>query len=81
MAALISRIGRGHGVTIMLVAHDVNPILPYLDCVAYLAAGRFDGYWCYDNWPWDVLPGAVLVAEAGGTLTDAAGTFQKPAAW
>jgi zinc/manganese transport system ATP-binding protein len=39
VAALISRIGREHGVTVMLVAHDVNPILPYLDCVAYFAAG------------------------------------------
>ncbi len=40
MAALVSRICREHGVTVMLVAHDVNPILPYLDCVAYIAAGR-----------------------------------------
>lgn len=37
--------------------------------MAYVAAGRFDGYWCFDNWPWDVLPGAVLVVEAGGTLS------------
>lgn len=36
--------------------------------LAYVACGRFDGYWAYDNWPWDVLGGAVLVAEAGGTL-------------
>jgi zinc/manganese transport system ATP-binding protein len=39
VAALISAICREQGVTVMLVAHDVNPILPYLDCVAYLAAG------------------------------------------
>lgn len=39
VAALISRICRDYGVTVMLVAHDVNPILPYLDCVAYIAAG------------------------------------------
>lgn len=37
--------------------------------MAYIACGRFDGYWCFDNWPWDVLPGAVLIREAGGTLT------------
>lgn len=37
--------------------------------MAYVAAGRFDGYWCFDNWAWDVLPGAVLIQEAGGTLT------------
>src|SRR5215468_3650508 len=39
VAALISRICREYHVSVMLVAHDVNPILPYLDCVAYLAAG------------------------------------------
>ncbi len=39
VAALISGICRDHEVTVMLVAHDVNPILPYLDCVAYLARG------------------------------------------
>jgi zinc/manganese transport system ATP-binding protein len=39
VAALISEICREQGVTVMLVAHDVNPILPYLDCVAYLASG------------------------------------------
>jgi zinc/manganese transport system ATP-binding protein len=39
VAALISTICREHDVTVILVAHDVNPILPYLDCVAYLARG------------------------------------------
>jgi myo-inositol-1(or 4)-monophosphatase len=41
--------------------------------LAYVAAGRFDGYWCFDNWPWDVLPGVLLVTEAGGTITTADG--------
>lgn len=36
--------------------------------LAYVAAGRFDGYWAYDNYPWDVMAGAVIIAEAGGTL-------------
>jgi zinc/manganese transport system ATP-binding protein len=39
VAALISRICREQHVTVMLVAHDVNPILAYLDCVSYIAAG------------------------------------------
>ncbi len=39
VAALISRICREHQVAVMLVAHDVNPILPYLDRVAYVARG------------------------------------------
>jgi zinc/manganese transport system ATP-binding protein len=38
VAELISRICR-HGVTVMIVAHDVNPILRHLDRVVYLAAG------------------------------------------
>lgn len=37
--------------------------------MAYVACGRFDGYWAYDNWPWDVTAGACLIAEAGGTLS------------
>lgn len=39
VAALISGICREEGVTVLLVAHDVNPILAYLDRVVYLAAG------------------------------------------
>ena len=41
--------------------------------LAYVAAGRFDGYWAYDNFPWDVMAGAVLVREAGGELTTSDG--------
>jgi len=39
VAALISSICRDQGVTVLLVAHDVNPILPYLDRVVYIARG------------------------------------------
>jgi myo-inositol-1(or 4)-monophosphatase len=38
--------------------------------LAYVAAGRFDGYW---EWPlnaWDVAGGILLVREAGGTVSD-----------
>jgi myo-inositol-1(or 4)-monophosphatase len=38
--------------------------------LAYLAAGRFDGYWAFDNHPWDVAAGAVLIREAGGIITN-----------
>jgi len=40
VAALVQRICRARGVTVLVVAHSVNPILPYLDEVVYLAAGR-----------------------------------------
>jgi zinc/manganese transport system ATP-binding protein len=39
VASLISGICRDQGFTIMLVAHDVNPILSYLDRVVYVAGG------------------------------------------
>jgi zinc/manganese transport system ATP-binding protein len=39
VAALISRIARAENVAVMIVAHDVNPILPYLDRVIYLGQG------------------------------------------
>jgi len=39
VAALVSEVCREHGVTVLLVAHDVNPILPYLDRVVYVAHG------------------------------------------
>jgi len=39
VAALVSRICRTGRVAVMIVAHDVNPILPYLDRVIYLGPG------------------------------------------
>jgi myo-inositol-1(or 4)-monophosphatase len=38
--------------------------------LAYIAAGRLDGYWEKDLKPWDVMAGVLLVREAGGTVTD-----------
>jgi len=38
--------------------------------MAYVACGRFDAFWEYDLKPWDVAAGAVIVKEAGGTVTD-----------
>jgi zinc/manganese transport system ATP-binding protein len=40
VAALVAEICREAGVAVLLVAHDVNPLLPYLDRVVYLANGR-----------------------------------------
>jgi zinc/manganese transport system ATP-binding protein len=39
VAALVARIARIEGVAVLLVAHDVNPLLGYLDRVVYLAGG------------------------------------------
>lgn len=37
--------------------------------LAWLAAGRFDGFWEHNLKPWDVAAGMVLVREAGGFVT------------
>jgi myo-inositol-1(or 4)-monophosphatase len=46
--------------------------------LAYVAAGRFDGYWGFDNHAWDVAAGAVLVQEAGGIITNIDGSPFDP---
>jgi len=38
--------------------------------LAYVAAGRFDGYWERNLNAWDVAAGILLVKEAGGVVTD-----------
>ncbi len=41
--------------------------------LAYVAAGRLDGYWECKLKPWDVAAGQLLIAEAGGRVTNHAG--------
>ena len=38
--------------------------------LAWLAAGRFDGYWERNLSPWDMAAGILMVREAGGFVTD-----------
>lgn len=44
--------------------------------LAYVAAGRFDGFFESHLAPWDVAAGALLVEEGGGRVTDYAGAAQ-----
>jgi myo-inositol-1(or 4)-monophosphatase len=46
--------------------------------MAYVAAGRFDGYWAFDNHVWDVGGATVLVREAGGIVTNVDGNAYDP---
>jgi|TARA_X000001036_G_scaffold382472_1_gene375193 myo-inositol-1(or 4)-monophosphatase len=53
-----------------------EPDLPYrksgcasLD-MAYVAAGRYDGYFQYDLNLWDIAAGIILIKEAGGILNE-----------
>ncbi len=38
--------------------------------LAYVAAGRFDGFWDMSQGAWDIAAGLVLVREAGGLVSD-----------
>ncbi len=59
-------------------------ILPHVQAVrqlgsaalhlCYIAAGRIDGYWEYGLSPWDIAAGALIVQQAGGTVTSTAGS-------
>jgi len=55
VAALVSRICRTEDVAVMIVAHDVNPILPSLDRVIYLGRGG-----AVSGTPGEVITGETL---------------------
>jgi myo-inositol-1(or 4)-monophosphatase len=42
--------------------------------LCYVAAGRMDGFWESDLKAWDIAGGALIVAEAGGTVTGTDGS-------
>ena len=44
--------------------------------LAWVAAGRFDGFWESDLAPWDTAAGCLLVREAGGFVSDYRGRSQ-----
>jgi myo-inositol-1(or 4)-monophosphatase len=47
--------------------------------LCWVAAGRMDGFWEERLHPWDTMAGALLVSEAGGTVTGVDGTPWVPA--
>ena len=83
VAALVQRICRREGVTVLMVAHDVNPILTYLDRVVYFAAGA-----AVEGTPREVIDGPTLsrlygapieVLEASDGRLVVVGTPEPPA--
>ena len=60
VAALLERISREQQVAVLLVAHDVNPLLAYLDRVVYFGAGR-----AVVGEPREVIEAGVLAACTG----------------
>lgn len=41
--------------------------------LAYVACGRYDGFWEFGLAPWDMAAGALLISEAGGLISDMRG--------
>ena len=68
VAALIGRIARAENVAVMIVAHDVNPILSYLDRVIYLGRGG-----AVSGTPAQVITSATLT-ELYGTAIEVLST-------
>lgn len=77
LATGIPHLGRGDRAGFLAVLEDVMTQVAgvrrfgcaSLD-LAYVAAGRCDGFWEAGLDPWDVAAGAVLVREAGGYVTN-----------
>jgi zinc/manganese transport system ATP-binding protein len=63
VAALLRRISEEEEVTVMLVAHDINPILGYLDRIIYLAGGR-----AVEGPPEDVITSETLSRLYGAPI-------------
>jgi zinc/manganese transport system ATP-binding protein len=40
IAELVERLARAQGITVLMVTHDVNPVLPMVSCVIYIARGH-----------------------------------------
>lgn len=57
----------------MVLCHDVRRSGSAAHDLAWIAAGRADGFWEFSLSPWDVAAGMLLVAEAGGAVSDFSG--------
>jgi myo-inositol-1(or 4)-monophosphatase len=53
----------------MSAARDIRRLGAASLDLAYVAAGRFDGFWEYSLSPWDFAAGSLLVREAGGLIS------------
>jgi myo-inositol-1(or 4)-monophosphatase len=54
-------------------SHGVRRLGSAAADLAYVAAGRFEGFFEYNLKPWDVAAGVILVQEAGGQVTNFSG--------
>lgn len=76
----VPHLGRGnHGKFLVELRHAMGEVAGIrrfgaasLD-LAYVAAGRLDGFWEADLAPWDIAAGLVIIREAGGFVSDMKG--------
>ena len=59
--------------TLQRASHGVRRMGSTVYCLAAVAAGRLEGFYERDLWPWDMAAGLLLVQEAGGRVTNLAG--------
>ena len=62
-----------HFVRFLMAARGVRRLGSAAMDLSYVAAGRFDGFWEVSLSPWDIAAGALLIQEAGGTITGMSG--------
>ncbi len=73
----VPHLGRGkHGQYLVQLRHLMGEVAGIrrmgaaaLD-LAYVAAGRFDGFWEEGLHPWDLAAGVLMIREAGGFVSD-----------
>ncbi len=63
-----------HFVNFLPVTQGVRRLGSAAIDLAYIASGRFDGYWEMTLQPWDKAAGILLVKEAGGVVTNFSNT-------
>ncbi len=76
----VPHLGRGnHGKFLVELRHVMGEVAGVrrfgaasLD-LAYVAAGRLDGYWEADLAPWDMAAGLIIIREAGGFVSEMGG--------
>lgn len=63
----------GHFNNFLMQAQGIRRLGSAALDLAYVAAGRLDGFWEVQLNPWDLAAGALLIQEAGGKVTDLEG--------
>ena len=59
--------------TLMKNCHGLRRVGSAATDLAYVACGRYEGFFEFNLKPWDIAAGIIIVKEAGGTVTDFSG--------